>query len=54
MPKNNINKTKLPGILLYSKYLSLASLKFKISIEKCRSKFGLYSIEQWENLLAHN
>ena len=41
---------KLPPILLYSKYLQIASLRFNLGIDKCRDKFGLYTKGQWLRL----
>ena len=46
-----MNKEKLPPISLYKNYLDRAAEKFKISINKARDKFGLYTIAEWEKLL---
>ena len=48
-----IDKTKLPNISLYSKYLNIASLRFNLSMDECRSKYGLFTINQWESLLQN-
>lgn len=42
--------TNLPPTKLYSQYLNIASLRFNISIDECRNRFGLYTCEQWDNL----
>ena len=44
-----MDKNKLPSATLYSKYLNIASLRFNISLDECRDKFGLFTIQQWEN-----
>ena len=48
-----VDKTKLPPVLLYSKYLNIASLRFRLSLDECRNKYGLFTIEQWESLLQN-
>ena len=48
-----IDKTKLPPISLYSKYLNIASMRFRLSMDECRSKYGLFTINQWESLLQN-
>ena len=45
-----MNKKTLPPILLYRKYLNIASIRYNLSIDECRDKYGLYTIEQWEKL----
>ena len=45
-----MNNTKLPPIKLYSQYLNIASLRFNISMDECRDRYGLYTMEQWDNL----
>lgn len=42
---------KLPGITLYRKFLNIASLRFNITIDKCRDKYGMFTVNQWEHLL---
>ena len=46
-----MDKTKLPPTELYSKYLNIASMRFNLTLDECRDKFGLYTTEQWEQLL---
>jgi hypothetical protein len=48
-----VDKTKLPTVLLYSKYLNIASMRFRLSLDECRNKYGLFTIEQWESLLQN-
>jgi len=48
-----VDKTKLPPVLLYSKYLNIASMRFRLSLDECRNKYGLFTIEQWESLLQN-
>lgn len=45
------NKDLLPPSGKYSEYLQLAISKFGISINEARSKYGQYTIGQWEELL---
>lgn len=40
----------LPPINLYREYLNIASLRFNISMDECRDRYGLYTMEQWDNL----
>ena len=44
------NGEQLPNITLYRKYLNIASLKFSLSIDECRNKYGLFTNNQWLNL----
>ena len=48
-----VDKTKLPPVLLYSKYLNIASMRFRLSMDECRNKYGLFTINQWESLLQN-
>jgi len=41
---------KLPPIEIYSKYLQIASIRFNLTIDQCRDKFGLYTERQWLQL----
>jgi len=50
---SEIDKTKLPNVSLYSKYLNIASMRFRLSLDECRNKYGLFTIEQWETLLQN-
>jgi len=51
-----INKESkyLPPTGLYIQYLSTVSARFDLSMNECRDKFGLYTIAQWEDLLAQD
>lgn len=40
----------LPPITLYIKYLQIASIRFNLTLDECRSKFGLYTEGQWLKL----
>jgi len=40
----------LPPITLYRKYLQIASIRFKLTIDECRNKYGLYTEGQWLKL----
>ena len=44
-------KDKLPPTMLYCKYLNIESMRFNLTLDECRDKFGLYTTEQWEQLL---
>lgn len=48
----DLDKTKLPPILLYSKYLNIASIRFNLTLNECRDKYGLFTIKQWEDEFA--
>lgn len=48
-----IDKTKLPPVSLYSKYLNIASFRFNLTLDECRNKYGLFTINQWESLLQN-
>ena len=45
-----MNKDKLPPIELYRKYLNIASIRFNLTIDQCRDKYGIYTIAQWDEL----
>ena len=45
------NQNILPPCKLYSTYLGMAKEKLSISLEEARSKYGTFTIEQWEKLL---
>lgn len=46
-----MEKDYLPNVKLYSQYLNVASIRFNLSLDECRNKYGLYTIKQWEDLL---
>lgn len=41
---------KLPPIKMYAKYLQIASIRFGLTIDQCRDKYGLFTASQWEEL----
>lgn len=43
----------LPPIEQYRANLYRAASVFKLSIDDCRKKFGLFTIGQWENLFKN-
>jgi hypothetical protein len=47
-----MDTTKLPPCGLYAKYLQIASFRFRLSVDECRNKFGLYTLAQWHKLLG--
>lgn len=47
-------KNILPTCYDYKKFLNEVVLKFKISIEEARKKYGLYTYGQWQELLKNN
>lgn len=46
----NQSKDTLPPSGLYSKYLQIAATRFRMTIDECRDKYGLYTEAQWEAL----
>jgi len=44
-------KNKLPTIREYQQYLNIASMRYNITIDECRNKFGLYTAKEWLELL---
>jgi hypothetical protein len=42
---------KLPTCQDYANFLQLAVMKFKISTEQARKKYGLFTYEQWKEVL---
>ena len=47
-------KNILPTCYDYKKFLNEAVLKFDISINEARKKYGLYTYGQWQELLKNN
>ena len=45
------NSNKLPSVSLYSKYLNIASVKFNLTLDECRGRYGLFTNQQWQELL---
>lgn len=48
------NKTKLPPVSLYAKFLNIASIRYNMTLDACRDKFGLYTIDKWLVMLNSN
>lgn len=46
-----MNENKLPPCEMYHCLILAASLKFNISVAKARSRYGQYTIKQWNELL---
>lgn len=46
-----MDNTKIPPSNLYSKYLNIASLRFNLTLDECRDKYGLLTVKEWDNLL---
>lgn len=44
---------KLPTIDLYRKYLNIASIRFNMTLDECRDKYGLFTEQQWLNLFTN-
>ena len=42
----------LPACEEYRRLLNIASIRFNLSMDQCRDKFGLYTALDWENLLS--
>jgi len=40
----------LPPITLYRKYLQIASIRFNLTLDECRNKYGLFTERQWLKL----
>lgn len=40
----------LPPITLYRKYLQIASIRFNLTLDQCRDKYGLFTERQWLEL----
>ena len=47
----NKQQKSLPPCGLYGRFLEIAVEKLGISIDEARSKYGQYTIQQWETLL---
>lgn len=47
----NQHQESLPSCHLYKRYLELAEEKLKITKDGARSKYGQYTVKQWEQLL---
>ena len=45
------NQEKLPPIELYSRFLDIAVEKLSITKDEARSKYGQFTIKEWEQLL---
>lgn len=45
------HQESLPPAHLYGRYLEIAVEKLNISIDEARSKYGNYTVKQWESIL---
>lgn len=45
------HQDSLPCVHLYTRYLEIAEEKLGISKDDTRSKYGLYTVGEWEKLL---
>jgi hypothetical protein len=45
------HQSNLPGAHLYGRLLEIAEEKLKITKEEARKKYGLFTVQQWEELL---
>ena len=48
--ENLNNHEHLPTVSLYAKYLQIASIRFNLSLDECRNKFGLFTNAEWLKL----
>ena len=48
--ETNLQADVLPPTGLYAKYLNMASIRFNLSMDECRDKYGLYTLKQWTEL----
>ena len=46
-----MNENVIPPILLYTRYLNIASVRFNKTMNECRNLYGTYTIYQWNELL---
>ena len=44
----------LPSIETYRKLLNIASIRYNMTIDQCRDKFGLFTEKQWSEYLTNN
>ena len=47
----NKHQNSLPSCYLYSRFLDIAEEKLGISRDELRTKYGKYTISEWEKLL---
>ena len=45
------NLDYLPNVLDYINYLNIASIRFNMTYDECRNKYGLFTHNQWLKLL---
>lgn len=45
------HQASLPSCHLYSRFLEIAEEKLNITKDEARSKYGLYTVAEWEKLL---
>jgi len=44
------NNNYIPSVTNYTKYLNIASIRFNLTLDECRDKFGIYTNKQWMEL----
>lgn len=49
-----LQSDKLPGVALYTKLLNTASIRYSMTLDQCRDKFGLFTEKQWYDYLQNN
>lgn len=42
-----MNTNKLPAAQIYSKHLNIASIRYDLTIDKCRDYFGQFTNAEW-------
>jgi hypothetical protein len=48
-----MNENLLPPILMYKEFIIIASIRFNVDISIIRSKYGLFTLSQWNELLNY-
>lgn len=48
----NQSQESLPPCHLYGRFLEIAEDRLKISKEEARTRYGLYTVSEWEKLLS--
>lgn len=40
----------IPSASIYRKYLNMASIRYNLTLDECRDKYGLFTNNQWFEL----
>ena len=40
----------IPTVADYRRYLNIASIRFNLTLDQCRDKYGLFTYKQWLEL----